>query len=347
MYLARSPLARRIALIFAGLLGLLCLTATPAHAAAPPARDSASFVVSLARSLIGAPYASIGDDPTTGFSCIGFVHYLYGQAGVDVPYSLDAAYAATPHVAAADLRPGDLVFFSNTVWPGLSHVALYVGDGYIIGADNFTTGVEMTRLSAPYWVAHYTGAARPLGATNAIVPTPIAATPHPRLAPPAVTALAIRAGQFLNGGAGAVYSGPGYAYLRIDRLAAHTGLRVVRLQDGWADVDYGGLGSDYYGWVDAAYLAACAPLAPPPHRTVSEPSRASTAPRHAARRGARTATVIAWILLLRRGPAHDQPIVARLARGTRLSVLGAQGSWLRVATSGATGWVWGSWLRSA
>src|SRR5579875_743450 len=139
---------RRALCTCACVLALLLYLPRPALAAQPIAATLAASVVADARALIGSPYAYIGDDPSTGFSCIGFVYYLYAQVGVRLPYDLNAAYAAGPRVSVADLQPGDLVFFAGTVWSGLSHVAVYAGDDGIIRADNYTTGVELTRPSA-------------------------------------------------------------------------------------------------------------------------------------------------------------------------------------------------------
>lgn len=203
----------------------------------PPGRPLTGDRCAL--SVQGQPYAAIGDTPATGFSCIGFVHYLYARVGVAVPENLELAYADAPHIVASALEPGDLVFFSNTLWPGLSHVALYAGSGQIIGADNVTTGVEITPLDAPYWQAHYTGATRPLMRTATAVPS---AGPQPRFRPVGSTRTpAIQAGQVVQGRvAGIVYSGPGYVYPRIDRLAPRARARIARRQGLWAQVSYGG-----------------------------------------------------------------------------------------------------------
>ena len=243
--------------------------------------DTGGLVVAAARALIGSPYAYIGDDPTTGFSCIGFVHYVYARVGVDVPYDLGVAYANEQRVSFAHLRPGDLVFFGNTVWSGLSHVALYAGDGLIIGADNYTTGVEATRLSDPYWLAHYTGATRPLAALTTTAQAPTSrptVTPPPSPAPVPVPVRAPAAspaplapmarphvGDVLRATvAGAVYSGPGYVYPRIDHLPPRMSLHIAGLQGTWANVAYQTDGTEYDGWVDGHYLARCAVVARPP-----------------------------------------------------------------------------------
>src|SRR5579884_2053298 len=75
---------------------------------------SAAAIVATAEQYLGYPYAYIGDDPSTGFSCIGFVHFVFAQHGVYVPEDLSKAFASAPQVAQADLQPGDLVFFQNT-----------------------------------------------------------------------------------------------------------------------------------------------------------------------------------------------------------------------------------------
>jgi len=117
--------------------------------------------VASALEYLGAPYATIGDSPTTGFSCIGFVHFIFAQHGVDVPYDIPMAWNSEPHVALDDLLPGDLLFYSNTVFAGLSHVGIYIGNGKMVGADNFTVGVTIDDITDSYWMQHFTGVTRP------------------------------------------------------------------------------------------------------------------------------------------------------------------------------------------
>lgn len=120
-------------------------------------------IADTAVGYVGARYAWIGDTPATGFSCIGFAHYVYSLYGIDVPEALWSAYTSAPWVGRDALRPGDLVFFSNTWAQGISHVAMYIGHDEVVGADNYQYGVEVDNLDDAYWSAHYRGAARPLG----------------------------------------------------------------------------------------------------------------------------------------------------------------------------------------
>lgn len=328
---------RRLLLALALVIGLIALVPRSAQAvspAVPLATPATTAVIAAARALLGAPYAYIGDDPAIGFSCIGFVHYVFGRIGVYVPYNLDLAYAAGPRVRGS-LQPGDLVFFSNTVWRGLSHVALYAGDDEVIGADNFATGVELTHLSSPYWAAHYTGATRPLAG----ITTPL----RPIVEPPPVPAPAVtvRAGQLLSGGTtGDVYSGPGYGYQRIDHLPPRASLRVVRVAAPWADVSYRGSGSDYYGWVDSSYLAGChavpQPASPRPARLTAQRTARPTAPA--------SLVVTATAMFLRSGPSTSAPILRALMHGQRVTLLERRGGWDRVRVGAVTGWAYAHWL---
>jgi len=138
-------------------------TGAPSVSAGAP---SASAVVATAEQYIGYPYATVGDEPATGFSCIGFVHFVFAQNGVDVPENLSLAYASAPQVDQTSLQPGDLVFFQNTVWAGISHVDIYVGAGKMIGADSAQTGVQWDTLGDAYWQQHYLGATRPLSTST-------------------------------------------------------------------------------------------------------------------------------------------------------------------------------------
>jgi uncharacterized protein YraI len=207
-------------------------------------------VVALARKYLGSPYATIGNTPSQGFSCIGFVNFVFHQLGVFVPYDIDQAWNSEPHVALTNLMPGDILFYSNTVFAGLSHVAIYIGNDEMIGADNFAVGVTTDRITDPYWTEHYTGATRPLALAGSI-PTPVQAglvipAPTPTAAPLIATLPVGGTVQPMSNQV-AMYSGPGYQYTPMDTLNPSMVLTIVQILGGWYNVHVG----TTYGWVSA------------------------------------------------------------------------------------------------
>jgi cell wall-associated NlpC family hydrolase len=122
----------------------------------PPNATGAQIAIDAADSVLGTQYVWGSADPSVGFDCSGLTMWAWAQAGVSLPHSSAAQYAALPHVPLSDIQPGDLLFFYSPI----SHVALYVGGGMMIharhpGADG---EVQYTALSAYDPVV---GAARP------------------------------------------------------------------------------------------------------------------------------------------------------------------------------------------
>ncbi len=96
---------------------------------------SSSGIVGTAESLIGSPYVYGGTSPS-GFDCSGFVQYVYGKNGKDVPRTTQQQMAAATPVS--DPQPGDIVFFGDNAY----HNGIYVGDGKIIDAGNSDSPVQ-------------------------------------------------------------------------------------------------------------------------------------------------------------------------------------------------------------
>lgn len=109
----------------------------PAAVPSPPAEPVWAPVLRAAVSALGTPYRYGGSGPG-GFDCSGLTRWALAQAGVDLPRTSPAQRAASRPVAAADLQPGDLVFYY-----GASHVGIYVGDGQVIHAPRSGRRVEV------------------------------------------------------------------------------------------------------------------------------------------------------------------------------------------------------------
>jgi cell wall-associated NlpC family hydrolase len=125
----------------------------------PSGNLSTGYEVSgTALDLRGTPYRNGGADPT-GFDCSGFVWYVFGQHGLAVPRTVQDQFRMGETVSLADLRAGDLVFFSTTA-PGASHVGIVIGGDSFVHAPSSSGVVRVERLGASYWASRFVGARR-------------------------------------------------------------------------------------------------------------------------------------------------------------------------------------------
>ncbi len=93
--------------------------------AAPP---GASRVVQVALQQVGRPYVWGAAGPGA-FDCSGLAVWAYAQAGLRVGWRVSAdQYAHLTPVAAAQIQPGDLVFFAERGSSKISHVGMLAGD---------------------------------------------------------------------------------------------------------------------------------------------------------------------------------------------------------------------------
>ena len=134
----------------------------PGVAPAPPSLTSHRYdgraVAEFALGFRGVPYRQGGADPA-GFDCSGLVQYVFAQYGIIVPRVVEQQYQVGNKLHPADVKPGDLLFFS-TKGPGASHVAIAIGEGRFVHAPNSTGVVRVEALSSTYWGSRYIGARR-------------------------------------------------------------------------------------------------------------------------------------------------------------------------------------------
>ena len=103
-------------------------------------------MVSYAMQFLGNPYVWGGTSLTNGTDCSGFVMRIYEHFGYSLPRTSAAQAGATKTVSSGDVRPGDLFFYGSG---GVSHVAMYIGNGQIIHASNPRTGIK---ISSAYYL---------------------------------------------------------------------------------------------------------------------------------------------------------------------------------------------------
>jgi peptidoglycan DL-endopeptidase CwlO len=104
-----------------------------------------------AMTKIGDAYVWGAAGPSS-FDCSGLVVWAYAQLGVSLPHFTGDLWNSGVHVSRAQLEPGDLVFF----FADISHVGIYVGNGFMLDAPTFGIPVGIHPV---FWSA-YAGAVR-------------------------------------------------------------------------------------------------------------------------------------------------------------------------------------------
>ena len=120
-----------------------------------PTTTQAEKAVAFAYAQLGKPYQWGATGPDS-YDCSGLVQAAWAAAGVAIPRDTYEQWAALPHMATSAIQPGDLLYYD-----GVGHVAMYVGDGYIIDAPQTGLDVEKIPMSTGWYAATLVGAARP------------------------------------------------------------------------------------------------------------------------------------------------------------------------------------------
>ncbi len=131
---------------------LLTLVTKPSAAGVPlpagggGAMTAAQLTTALraAESRQGLPYVWGSAGPGS-FDCSGLVQWSFAQAGVRMPRVAADQARTGPAVPVSQLEPGDLLFYhTDPTAPGyISHVAIYLGNGWMIQAPQPGMSVQV------------------------------------------------------------------------------------------------------------------------------------------------------------------------------------------------------------
>ena len=100
-------------------------------------------IVAYARQFAGVRYVWGGTNPSSGWDCVGFTHYVYAHFGRETPRRtgsyLGQFWKGYKVVPASQRRPGDLMW-----WPG--HTGIYTGNNMHIAAWNPSMGTQERKV---------------------------------------------------------------------------------------------------------------------------------------------------------------------------------------------------------
>ena len=134
-----------------------CTTSAGGVPAIAAPNQVVASAIGYAEQQLGKPYQWGGTGPDA-FDCSGLVMMAYRTAGINIERTSELQWATEPKIPAAQVQPGDLVFFAGAdgtpTSPG--HVGLVIGNGQMIEA--YATGF-------PIRVASYTNR-DPIGFTR-------------------------------------------------------------------------------------------------------------------------------------------------------------------------------------
>ena len=120
-----------------------------------PTSTQAEKAVAFAYAQLGKPYQWGATGPNS-YDCSGLAQAAWAAAGVAIPRDTYEQWAALPHISSSAIQPGDLLYYD-----GVGHVAIYVGNGYMIDAPQTGMDVEKIPMDTGWYASTFVGAARP------------------------------------------------------------------------------------------------------------------------------------------------------------------------------------------
>jgi cell wall-associated NlpC family hydrolase len=112
--------------------------------------DSARLqIIKTAKNYAGIKYRRGGMNEK-GFDCSGFVKYVFGKIGYNLPRTSLSQYNDCKSVLVDSVMPGDLVFF-KTRGKRVSHVGIYIGNRQFIHSPRRGKTVGIGNLDEEYW----------------------------------------------------------------------------------------------------------------------------------------------------------------------------------------------------
>ena len=117
---------------------------SPAEEARMASESRRQQIVNYALQFLGNPYVWGGTSLTRGCDCSGFTMKVMEHFGVSLPHYSGSQAKMGVKVTSETMRPGDLVFYSNSGGT-VNHVGIYIGNGQIVNAASRRSGIKISR----------------------------------------------------------------------------------------------------------------------------------------------------------------------------------------------------------
>lgn len=104
---------------------------------------SAASIVAFAKAQVGDAY-SLGSTGPNSWDCSSLVQAAYRTVGIDLPRVSQSQSTFGTQVSLDNLQPGDILYWGSA--GSAYHVAVYVGGGQFVGAQNSSTGTVQRSL---------------------------------------------------------------------------------------------------------------------------------------------------------------------------------------------------------
>ena len=101
-------------------------------------------IVNYAMRFLWNPYVWGGTNLEKGVDCSGFVMKVYEHFGIKLPHYSVSQSQMGRSIKSSEMQLGDLVFYS-TYKAGISHVAIYIGNGKVVQAYDSNKGIIITK----------------------------------------------------------------------------------------------------------------------------------------------------------------------------------------------------------
>ncbi len=154
---------------------LMLASSLPLCAALALPAPAADRVTTVAQAYLGEHYV-YGDIGASGYDCSSFVQTVFRQSGIVLPRSSRQQVRLGQPVALADVRAGDLLFFTSRVGERrISHVGIALPGNRMIHAARGKHRVVISRWDSRYFLERWSAARRPYS-TNQLPPGPLASS---------------------------------------------------------------------------------------------------------------------------------------------------------------------------